>query len=381
MGNPVSLPAVNHPELPYWLALRRAGLGSTNFALLLARFGSIEAAWNADPADVAGAGLDPQYLRAMAKARSSFDAERELSLLAKHDARALTWLDEDFPASLRDIPQSPPVIFIRGKVGPQFDQAVAVVGTRHVTPYGRQVTEHFCSALGNAGVAIISGLARGVDAIAHRVALECGTPTVAVLAGGIDQVYPRENAGLAERIIENGCLVSEYPVGIPARRDYFPRRNRILSGLARAVLVVEAGEGSGALHTANWAFEQGRDVFAIPGSIFSRQSQATNQLIRENTARLVATPEQLCEELNLISTGAQLPLTSSPAQALEQEKAPAPAARIDDPVLAHLSHGPRHVDEIARESGMPVAAVSSTLQLFELTGRVRQTAPMTYALA
>lgn len=372
---------MTHPELPYWLALRRSGLGATNFALLLARFRTIEDAWNADPADVAAAGLEPQYIRAMAKARSVFDPGTELALLEKHGARALTWLDSEFPASLRDIPQSPPVIFVRGNLGPQFDQAVAVVGTRHVTPYGRQVTEHFCSALGNAGVAIISGLARGVDAIAHRVAIETGVPTVAVLAGGIDQVYPRENAGLADRIVENGCLVSEYPVGIPARRDYFPRRNRILSGLARAVLVVEAGEGSGALHTANWAFEQGRDVFAIPGSIFSRQSQATNQLIRENTARLVATPEQLCEELNLISTGAQLPLTSSATPALlETPTAPKPE-KVDDPVLAHLTNGPRHVDEIARESGLPVAQVSSALQLFELTGRVRQTAPMTYSLA
>lgn len=379
------MPAVtHHPELPYWLALRRAGLGSTNFALLLSRFGTIEAAWNAHPDEVAAAGLDPQYLRAMSRARTTFDADRELQLLEKHSAQALTWLDEDFPATLRDIPQSPPVIFMRGNAGPQFEQAVAVVGTRHVTPYGRQATEHFCATLANSGVAIISGLARGVDAIAHRVALECGAPTVAVLAGGIDQVYPRENAGLADRIIENGCLVSEYPVGIPARRDYFPRRNRILSGLARAVLVVEAGEGSGALHTANWAFEQGRDVFAIPGSIFSRQSQATNQLIRENTARLVASPEQLCEELNLISTGAQLPLTSGAATALKESATPAPPSvpvRVDDPVLSHLSNGPRHVDEIVRDSGLPVAQVSSTLQLFELTGRVRQTAPMTYALA
>ncbi len=370
----------HHPELPYWLALRRSGLGSTNFALLLARFSTIEAAWQAEPADVSAAGLDAQYLRAMAKAKSTFDPERELNLLAKHDARALTWLDESFPANLRDIPQSPPVIFVRGELGPQFEQAIAVVGTRHVTPYGRQAAEHFCSSLANSGVAIISGLARGVDAIAHRVALECGAPTVAVLAGGIDQVYPRENAGLAERILENGCLVSEYPVGIPARRDYFPRRNRILSGLARAVLVVEAGEGSGALHTANWAFEQGRDVFAIPGSIFSRQSQATNQLIRENTARLVATPEQLCEELNLINTGAQLPLTTTGHPALQESAAP-PPIHTDDPVLKHLSNGARHVDEIVRESGLPVAQVSSALQVFELTGRVRQTAPMTYVLA
>lgn len=374
-------PAVtHHPELPYWLALRRAGLGSTNFALLLARFGTVEAAWGAPTGAVAAAGIDPQYLRAMAKAQSGFDPEKELGLLEHHRARALTWLDADYPANLREIPQSPPVIFVRGSTGPQFEQAVAVVGTRHVTPYGRQAAEHFCETLAGAGVAIISGLARGVDAIAHRVALERGAPTVAVLAGGIDQVYPRENAGLAERILQQGCLVSEYPVGIPARRDYFPRRNRILSGLARATLLIEAGEGSGALHTANWAFEQGRDVFAVPGSIFSRQSQGTNQLIRENTAKLVATPDQLCEELNLLAAATQLPLTREPSPAL-QERGSTSVTPPDDPVLRTLAAGPRHVDEVARESGLPVAQVSSSLQLFELTGRVRQTAPMTYALA
>ena len=376
----------HHPELPYWLALRRGGLGSTNFALLLAHFGTIEEAWNA-PADLLGwAGIEPQYLRAVQKARHSFDADRELQLMEQHGARAITWLDEGYPLSLRDIPQSPPVIFVRGQPGPQFEQAVAVVGTRHVTPYGRQAAEHFCEALAAAGVAIISGLARGVDAIAHRVAIERGAPTVAVLAGGIDQVYPRENAGLADRIVENGCLVSEYPVGIPARRDYFPRRNRILSGLARATLLVEAGEGSGALHTANWAFEQGRDVFAIPGSIFSRQSQGTNQLIRENTARLVATPEQLCQELNLISTGAQLPMlkADAPQGRLLESAAPAPAkpsSSQDDDPLVRLLEKPLHIDELARLAGLPIAQVSGQLQILELEGRVLQTGPMTYARA
>ena len=369
-----------HPNLPYWLALRRAGLGSTNFSLLLARFGDIRTAWDEAPASLAAAGVEPQYVRAIGKAKAAFDGDRELRLLEEHGGRALTWMDEGFPERLRGIPQSPPVLFVRGARGPQFEQAVAVVGTRHVTPYGRQATEHFCEALAGAGVAIISGLARGVDAIAHRVALEHGAPTVAVLAGGIDQVYPRENAGLAERIVEQGALVSEYPVGIPARRDYFPRRNRILSGLARAVLVVEAGEGSGALHTANWAFEQGRDVFAVPGSIFSRQSQATNQLIRENTARLVATPGQLCEELNLIDTGARLALTARPAVTLLEPGPPLPGA-IDDPVLRWLAAGPLHVDEIARSAGIPVAQVAGTLQILELQGAVRQTAPMTYALS
>lgn len=363
-------------ELGYWLGLRRAGLGSTNFALLLARFGSIGAAWRAPAEEVAAAGVDAQYIRSMARIRQGFDPEDELRKLERAGARALTWMDAEYPSRLREIPQSPPVLFVRGSAGPEFEQAVAVVGTRHVTPYGRQATEAFCEALAGHGAAVISGLARGVDAIAHRVALERGAPTVAVLAGGIDQVYPRENAGLAERIAEQGCLISEYPVGIPARRDYFPRRNRILSGLARAVLVVEAGEGSGALHTANWAFEQGRDVFAVPGSVFSRQSAGTNQLIRENTAKLVATPEQLCEELNLLRSGVQLEFASGDGGA--GEKGP---ARPEDPILSVLATGPLHIDDVVRAVGKPVAEVSSALSMYEIDGLVRQTGPMTYALA
>ncbi|MGI8925703.1 MAG: DNA-processing protein DprA [Tepidiformaceae bacterium] len=367
----------DQPELPYWLALRRAGLGSTNFALLISRFGSIAKAWETNAGELTRAGMEAQYVRAVEKARAGFDAGRELDALARLEARATTWLDEDFPASLRDIPQSPPVLFVRGKTGPAFDQAVAVVGTRRVTPYGRQACEFFCEALARAGVAIVSGLARGVDAIAHRVALEQGVPTVAVLAGGIDQVYPRENEGLARRILEAGCLVSEYPAGIPARPDYFPRRNRILSGLSKATLVIEAGEGSGALHTANWAFEQGREVFAIPGSVFSKQSQGTNQLIRENTAKLVATPEQLCEELNLLSASGQGRLMEGGSGAPAATPRPAPT-QDEGKVLHWLGEEPRHIDEIARTSGMAISQLSGTLQLLELKGLVRQQRPMVF---
>lgn len=362
-------------ELPYWLALRRAGLGSRNFALLLAHFRSIQAAWDASPDDLAGAGIDRQYRRAFAKAHEQFRGEEELAQLERLGVRVYTWLDEDFPPTLRDIPDSPPVLFSRGSLAPAFESAVAVVGTRRVTPYGRQAAEQFCATLADMGVAIVSGLARGVDAIAHRVALEHGAPTAGVLAGGIDRVYPREHEGLAKRIMENGCLVGEYPVGIPARPDYFPRRNRILSGLARATLVVEAGDGSGALHTANWAFEQGRDVFAIPGSVFSRQSRGTNQLIRESTAKLVATPEQLCEELNLLTATGQRPLQPAPGRN-------GPAAAETDPeegtILRLLGENACHVDEIARSSGRPVAEVSALLQVMELKGLIQQELPLTY---
>ncbi len=366
-------------ELPYWLALRRAGLGSANFALLLARFGSIAGAWQASVEEIAAAGVDRRYAQAVLKARADFDPEREMGIVESSNARVYTWLDSDYPAALREINEAPPVLFVRGSEEPSFEQAVAVVGTRSVTPYGRQATEAFVGMLADAGVAIISGLARGVDSIAHRTALERGAPTVAVLAGGIDKVYPRENAGLAQRIEEQGCLVSEYPPGIPARPDYFPRRNRILSGLARAALVVEAGEGSGALHTANWAFEQGRDVFAVPGSIFSRQSAGTNQLIREHTAKLVARPEQLCEELNLLTATRQFPMPET-----RQADAPASAAPADGneaAILERLGGGARHIDEVARDSGLPINLVSSTLQMMELRGLVTQTAPMTFVKA
>jgi DNA processing protein len=183
--------------------------------------------------------------------------------------------------------------------------------------------------------------------------------------------------------METGCLVSEYPPGIPARPDYFPRRNRILSGLSQATLVVEAGEGSGALHTANHAFEQGRDVFAVPGSVFSRQSAGTNQLIRESTAKLVATPEQLLEELNLAGAGGQLALAARPRQRAvsEQPVRDVTTTAEEGQILHHLQGAVLHVDEIARVAAMPVAAVTSTLTILELRGLVRQERPLVYSRA
>ena len=367
-------------DLAQWLALRRAGLGSTSFRRLIVGLGSIADAWEAPVEGLRAAGLDAQYVRGFQKARREFAPERELDVLAEHDVRVFTWEDGDYPALLKEIPQSPPVLFVRGTKGPDFGRALAVVGTRKVTPYGREACEQLCTAVARAGVAIISGLARGVDAIAHRIAVAEGAPTVAVLAGGIEAIYPRENAGLAERIMENGCIVSEYPVGVKTRPDYFPRRNRIISGLARATLVVEAGAGSGALHTANHAMEQNREVLAVPGSVFSKQSAGTNQLIRESTAKLVASAEELCEELNLLSIGEQLPLEELQATVNEAAE-PVATSTEEGRVLHWLSGGPRHVDEVARLAEMPIHAVTGTLTVLELRGLVRQQAPMTYARA
>ena len=369
----------NGTERMQWVALRRAGLGSESFRSLIAHFGSIAEAWEAPSGTVREAGLRPQYVRGFQRARREFAPERELEALERHGVGTLTWEDEAYPSLLQEIPQSPPVLFVRGSAEPQFEQALAVVGTRRVTAYGREVCEQFCGAVARAGVAIVSGLARGIDSIAHRVAVDEGAPTVAVLAGGIDGIYPKENAGLAERVMAHGCVLSEYPPGVKTRADYFPRRNRIISGLARATLVIEAGVTSGALHTAHHALEQNREVFATPGSVFSQQSAGANRLIRESAAKLVGSAEELCEELNLLSLGTQLSLE---APSRTPREAPAGAAvetsAEEGRVLHWLEEGPLHVDEVARRAELPIEVVTGALLTLELRGLVRQQGPLTY---
>ena len=365
-------------ERAQWVALRRAGLGSESFRSLIAYFGSIAEAWEAPTGAAREAGLRAQYVRGFERARREFAPDEELAALEQHGVRTLIWEDEAYPSLLREIPQSPPVLFVRGSAGPQFEQSLAVVGTRRVTPYGREVCEQFCGAVARAGVAIVSGLARGIDSIAHRVAVDEGASTVAVLAGSIDGIYPRENAGLAERVMAQGCVISEYPPGVKTRADYFPRRNRIISGLTRATLVIEAGMTSGALHTAHHALEQNREVFATPGSVFSQQSVGTNRLIRESGAKLVGSAEELCEELNLLSIGTQLALGESPGAPAARSTGAVETSAEEGKVLHWLEEGPLHVDEVARRAEMPIQAVTGALLTLELRGLVRQQEPLTY---
>ena len=405
-------------ERARWIALRRAGLGSESFRNLIAHFGGIAEAWDAPDGEAKRAGLRTQYVRAFERARRTFDPEGETAALTEHGVRVITWEDAEYPDLLKEIPSSPPVLFARGSAEPRFAQALAVVGTRDATPYGRDACEQLCGAAARAGVAIVSGLARGIDAIAHRAALDAGAPTAAVLGGGIDAIYPRENLGLAERIMANGCLLSEYPVGVKARPDHFPRRNRIISGLAQATLVVEAGRSSGALLTADHALEQNREVLAVPGGIFAKSSEGVNRRIRESGAKLVGSVEDLLEELNLLSVGAQPSLPSLPetpppapsapptsipreaaarprdAASAPREAAPeapvAPAAAPPESappdgdegrVLRCLERGPLHVDEVARMAELPIHVVTRALLTLELGGLVRQQEPMTYRRA
>jgi DNA processing protein len=280
--------------------------------------------------------------------------------------KILTWADEEYPNRLREIDQPPPILYIRGEYLQDDLFAVAIVGTRKVTAYGRQVTEEIASFLASNGISVISGLARGVDAIAHQAALKAGGRTIAVLGSGVDKIYPPEHRGLAEQIMERGAIISDYAVGTPPDASNFPPRNRIISGLSLAVVVIEAAETSGALITAEFAAEQGREIFAVPGSILAPQSKGTNRLI-QNGALPLLTPDDLMQALDLTRIGEH-----------KSARKILPADETEAKVLSVLSTEPLHVDEIRNQAGLPIEKISATLALMELKGMVRQVGGMNY---
>ncbi|MDD5038026.1 MAG: DNA-processing protein DprA, partial [Dehalococcoidales bacterium] len=283
--------------------------------------------------------------------------------------KALTFHDPDYPARLKEIYDYPPLLYIRGSLIPQDEWCLSVVGTRRTTVYGRQVTEEIVADLVRSKITIVSGLAKGIDSVAHQSALESGGRSIAVFGCGLDTVYPSENANLARRIMQQGALISEYPLGTKPKAENFPRRNRIMSGLSLGVLVIEAGETSGAIITAHLALEQDREVFAIPGSILSPASKGTNKLIQEG-AKLVRDSTDILEELNLTAVARQIEM-----------KELIPTSDTESLLLKQLGAEPTYIDQVCRSSGLPIATVSSTLAMMELKGLIKQVGAMNYALA
>jgi DNA processing protein len=326
----------------------------------------MEDAWLAGAGELKAAGLDGRLAARIVSERENIDPDAEMERLARLGVAALTWDDPAYPARLKEIYDKPPVLYIRGELTAADEWCIAVVGTRRPTAYGRQVAEELSAGLARNGICVVSGLARGVDAIAHRTALDAGARTIAVLACGLDLVYPREHAALAKEITGHGALISDYPPGTQPRGDYFPRRNRIMSGLSMGVLIIEGDLKSGAMITARLALEQDREVFAVPGSVFSAQSRGTNSLIQEG-AKLVLTVDDVLEELNLKAVPQQMEMREI-IETTDTETA----------LLRHISREPAHVDEVCRDSGLPVATVSSVLAMLELKGLVRQMGPMSY---
>jgi DNA processing protein len=261
------------------------------------------------------------------------------------------------------------VLYVKGELREEDAWAVAVVGTRRASTYGREVTRRLAGALARSGVTVVSGLARGIDGVAHRAALESGGRTIAVFGCGIDRVYPPEHRTLAAQIAANGALVSDYPLGTRPEGRNFPPRNRIISGLSLGVLVTNAGKSSGALITADFAAEQGRDVFAVPGSILTQGSIGTNRLIQDG-AKLVTRPEDILEELNLTMVAEQT-----------QARQMLPEDETEAALFNHLSAEPTHVDDLQQRVDLPISQVTSTLALMELKGMVRQVGGMKYVVA
>lgn len=357
-------------DLAYWIAFNRVpGVGPARFRALLDFFGEdLGAAWAADSWTLARAGLDRRTIESITTTRPKISLDRELELVSKHGVTVLTWADAAYPRLLREIPSPPPVLYIRGELTGDDEWCIAIVGTRKVSAYGQQVAEQLVSGLAEAGLTIVSGLALGVDRLAHDSALSAGGRTIAVLANGVEQPYPAANRKLAESIVAEGrgALISDYPIGTRPEASNFPPRNRIISGLSLGTLVIEAGERSGALITAKNAVEQGREVFAVPGSVLSPTSKGTNDLISQG-----ATPALSVEGI-LRALDVQM---AEPQKVVRQVIATSPQ---EDHLLAELSSEPLHIDEVGRRSGVAPAQLSSLLALMELKGLVRQVGAMTY---
>jgi DNA processing protein len=356
-------------DVKYWVGFSSVpGIGRVRLGQLESHFGDLGRAWRASPGELKRAGLDNQAMRAVTAWRDKIDPDLEMEKIDRLSVRVFTCNDEEYPRRLKEIYDFPPVLYVRGTLLPD-EWCVAVVGTRRATVYGRQVTEEMTADLARCQITIVSGLARGVDTVAHRAALEAGGRTLAVFACGLDMVYPPENEKLARDIMERGAIISEYPLGTRPRAENFPRRNRILSGLSLGVLVTEAGETSGALITAGNAIEQNREVFAVPGSVLSPASRGTNRLIQEG-AKLVRGYTDVLEELNLTTVARQMEMREV-----------LPESATEAVLLKELGAEPAHIDEVCRRSGLPAATVSGALAMMELKGLVRQVGAMNYVLA
>jgi len=385
-----------------WLALALVpGVGTTLFVRLLARFGTPGEVLRAPEAALAE--IVPQKVaQRIRQYKEIVDTEAQERLLRDYNAGLVTMDDPDYPPRLAEIYDPPLVLFTRGELRAQHEYAVAIVGTRKPSPYGHRVAQRLGRELAARGITVVSGLATGIDTAAHSGALEAGGQTIAVLGCGVDVVFPAENAELMHRIVQEGCVVSSFFMGMKPSRGCFPYRNRIISGLSLATVVVEAPPGSGSLITARNAAEQGREVFAVPGHIGDRNSMGPHSLIREG-AKLVETVEDILVELDLpaefrvsvrpgaaparaatasssgadthnssVATAAPSPAPAAAPRAAQSTRSNVVLSSVEQDVVASLSPDGSFVDEIALACRIPISEALSTLTILELKGVVRQ---------
>ena len=344
-----------------------AGVGPRTRRKLMERFGSARAALAAAPSELrAIEGVGPKLMERIAAAGEEIDAEGEIALCRRHGIAILTEADPNYPRMLREIPDPPGLLFVRGTLAPQDALAIGIVGTRHATAYGLRQAGRLAASLSRAGLTIISGLARGIDAAAHRGAMEAGGRTLAMLASGVLCIYPPEHDKLAEEVAAHGALVSEQPSRSAPLAGTFPQRNRLISGLSLGVIVVEAAERSGALITARHAMEQGRDVFAVPGNVDSRTSRGCHRLLRDG-AILVESADDVLEQLGPLVEA--MPRDDGrtvhhPAELLLNE--------LEQHVLDSVRGEATSINDIIAASGLPAGQVLSTISVLEMRHLIRR---------
>jgi len=362
-----------HAQAKYFVAFNQfhEKIGPQRIKKLLAYFHNLQNAWKAPESELLNAGLEENIVTELCAQRITIDPDKKLEELKPHGIDVITILDENYPKLLKEIYDPPPILYVRGHFLSQDEKALAIVGTRMPTPYGQQAASHLAGQIAQAGLTIVSGLARGIDTLAHLAALQNKTRTVAVVGSGIDEatIYPPSNRKLAQQISENGAVVSEYPIGCPALKHHFHARNRVISGLSLGALIIEAKEKSGALITARHALEQNREVFGLPGPIYSQTSAGPNNLIKMG-AKLVSSTQDILEELNLKNLTEQIQIRQILPDNQEEAK-----------ILQILSDEPTHIDKIINDTKLDTATVNATLSLMEMKGKIKNLGGMNYVIA
>ncbi|OHE61042.1 MAG: DNA protecting protein DprA [Thermodesulfovibrio sp. RBG_19FT_COMBO_42_12] len=359
-------------DLRYWIALSMLqDIGPVGSRKLLSAFVTPERIFDAGTdALLCVEGIGVNRAKNIKEFSLWEDVEKRITAMEKKGVKAVSFDKPSYPEMLREIEDAPVVIYARGDIQPQDRYAIAIVGSRKPTPYGTSVAEYISEELASMGFTIVSGMARGIDAISHKGALRAGGRTMAVLGSGLDVPYPPENKGLMDKIASSGCVISEFPLGTPPDKENFPKRNRLISGLSFGVLVVEATSDSGSLITAGCAIEQGREVFAVPGNITSSASDGTNKLIRKG-AVLTRKAEDIVKELAPVLKGFIRSKEKAKIEITDEEKN----------LYNLLSGEPIHIDVISRESGLPASKALGILLGLELKGAVKQTTGKRFYLA
>lgn len=356
----------------YWIALSMLpDIGPFLSRQLLSVFETPERIFDAEIDDLLSVeGIGINRARNVKKFSSWDTVDEQIAIMGKRGIRVISLNDPSYPEMLKSTEDAPVILYIRGTIQPSDRYAIAVIGSRKPSPYGISTAERFSEELASMGFTIVSGMARGIDAISHKGALRVGSRTIAVLGSGLDIPYPPEHKGLMDRIACSGFVISEFPLGTPPERENFPRRNRLISGLSLGILIIEATSDSGTLITAGCALEQGREVFAVPGNITSPYSEGTNELIKKG-AMLTLKAEDIVEELAPVLKGFIRSKERLKVEVTEEERS----------LCELLSGEPRHIDSIARESRLPASKVLGILLRLELKGAVRQTTGKRFYLA